>query len=74
MSGIVTKPVMAIVGSMLAIVAIILAFQLFQSSGVGGASISTAIGSTNTNLTNLIPFIAALLAGGIGLGALSRRG
>ena len=71
--GWVSTPVLAVFGSMMSIIVIILAFGLFQSSGVGGASISTAIGSATTTYTNLIPFVAAIVAGGIGLGALSRR-
>lgn len=73
MSGWVSTPVLAVFGSMMALIVCILAFGVFQSSGVGGASISTAIGSTTTNYTNLIPFVAVIVAGGIGLGALSRR-
>ena len=74
MAAIVRTPILAMLGAILAVIIIILAFGVFQSSGVGGASISTAIGSATTTTTNLIPFIAALLAGGIGLGALSARG
>lgn len=73
MSGWVSTPVLAFFGAIMALIVIILALPVFQSSGVGGATISTAIGSTTTNITNLIPFVAAIVAGGIGLGALSRR-
>jgi hypothetical protein len=72
MSGYVTKPVIAIFGATMGIVIVILAVTLLAGSGAVGGS-SNALGSTGTGLTNILPFIALILAGGISIAALSGR-
>jgi lipopolysaccharide export LptBFGC system permease protein LptF len=73
MSGYITKPILAVFGVLMAMVIIIAAVLLLSTTGIGGAGTSTGLVSTSTNYQTLLPFIGAIIAGGIALGALSKR-
>jgi len=63
------KLMLAILLGTIIVVMILVVF----AGAVGNASISTQIISTNTNLTNLLPFIGMMIAGGIFMVAIEGR-
>lgn len=73
MSGYVSKPILAIFGITFSLVIIVAVVVILSQSGVGGSSISTALVSTNSNLTNLIPYVAVIIVTGVVIGALGSR-
>lgn len=60
----VTAPIKLMIAILLGVGVMILIMIQF-AAGIGNASVSTQIISTNTNLTNLLPWIGAMLAGGL---------
>lgn len=73
MSSYVSKPILAIFGITFSLVIIVAVVVILSQSGVGGSSISTALVSTNSNLTNLIPYVAVIIVTGVVIGALGSR-
>lgn len=73
MSVNITAPVKLMVAVIIGVVCIILIIVSLSQTGMGGASVSTALVSANTNLTNGIPYIAVILATGLVYWAMGRK-
>lgn len=68
-----TQPIKLMVAILVGLACIILILVSLAGTGLGGASMSTAIISTNTNLTNSFPYIGVLVATGLVYFAMENR-
>lgn len=68
-----TQPIKLMVAILVGLACIILILVSLAGTGLGGASMSTAIMSTNTNLTNSFPYIGVLVATGLVYFAMENR-
>lgn len=69
----VTAPIKLMVAVLVALACIILIVVQLSGTGLGGASMSNALVSTNTSLTNEFPYIATILATGLVFMAMETR-
>ena len=68
-----TLPIKVMLACLVGLACIILILISLSQTGVGGASMSTAIVSTNTNLTNSFPYIAMIVVSGLVFWAMDGR-
>lgn len=68
-----TQPIKLMVAILVGLACTILILVSLAGTGLGGASMSTAIISTNTNLTNSFPYIGVLVATGLVYFAMENR-
>lgn len=73
MEGNITLPIKAFTAVLIGIACLILIITQLAGIGLGGASLSTALVSANTTLTNGLPFFAAMLGGGLVLWAMEGK-
>jgi hypothetical protein len=73
MSVEITGPIKLMMAVLVGLVCCVLAVVALAGTGMGGATVSTALISTNTNLTNSLPYIGVLVATGFVMAAMKGR-
>jgi hypothetical protein len=69
----ITQPIYLMMAVLIGVAILIVAIVSLAGTGIGGASVSTQLVSTNTNLTNALPFIGILVAAGLVFVAMGKR-
>lgn len=67
-----SAPIMLILAVLFGTALVVVIMVVF-AAGIGNSSVSTAVVSTNTTLTNLLPWLGAMVAGGFVMVAIGGR-